>query len=112
MTADDYDCERKWNWEKNRRKPLPTFGRDLSKSGRDLTILILIAIEISLAFDIILFNDQSYINNKPFGLVSMNISYLIVKYHKKSQKIILQYEGRRIFSWSLIYNIKNKTWSA
>ena len=37
--------------------------------------------QISLVFDIILFNDKSYINNKSF-----NIFYFIVKYHKKIKK--------------------------
>ena len=42
--------------------------------------------QIYLVFDIILFNDKSYINNKPFDLVSIIIFYFIVKYHKKIPK--------------------------
>ena len=40
-----------------------------------------------LVFDIIIFNDKSYINNKPFGLVGINIFYFIVKkYHRNIPK--------------------------
>ena len=78
----------------------------MGKNCSNLFILENAEIVWNALFDIILFNDQSYINNKPFGLVSINILYFILKYHKKSQKIIYQYEGRGIFSWSLIYNIK------
>ena len=76
MTA-DYCLWAQVKLRKNRRKPIQK--RSLSDhfdSNR----------QISLVFDIILFNDKSYISNKPFDLVSINIFYFIVKYHKKIPK--------------------------
>ena len=113
MTADDYVCGRKWNWEKNRRKPLPTFGRDLSKSGRDLTILILIAKYIQYLISFFLMTRVILIISL---LASLVLIYFISSWNitEKFQKIILQYGGRArgMFSWSLIYNINIKTWTA
>ena len=65
--------------------------------------------QISLVFDIILFNDKSYINNKPFGLVSINIFYFIVKSQKNPQKSFYntEEEGYSRGAWYTISKIKH-----